>query len=380
MSLVKRLDTRSGPSSGVRVSVDAQAARPRAPGKPAGILDGARHASSLTVLQSLRGQGDAANPYLKQLFAAVSPHAELAYFSWGKALFGHYDVFHVHWPEFLLREQGRSRILGYLLFAALVARLWLGRRPVVRTLHNLEPHESAGAVERYLLQLLDRRTTTWIRINTITPRRAPRTLTILHGHYRDWFSALPVPTAVSGRLLYFGLIRPYKGVESLLEAFMAIDTHTDEGASLRVVGNPSSAVLRHQIEAAVTRDARVGARLEYVDDATLAEEIGHAQLVVLPFRQMHNSGSVLLALSLDRPVLVPRNDANQALADEVGAGWVYMYDGALSAATLRTALRQVRSDTRTSSPDLSAREWEAAGQQHGRAYAGATEGERAGAR
>ena len=41
--------------------------------------------------------------------------------------------------------------------------------------------------------------------------------------------------------------------------------------------------------------------------------------MVLPYRQMHNSGAVLAALSLDRPVLVPATD-QRGLGAEVGPG------------------------------------------------------------
>ncbi len=328
----------------------------------------------ITVLQSLRPQADSDNPYVKQVVAAVAPHAEVAFFSWRTALFGRYDVFHVHWPEFLLRAPERSRALQYALFLALLARTALARRPVVRTLHNLAPHEGASAFERLLLRLLDRRTRLWIRLNAVTATRAPQTVTILHGHYRDWFAGMDVPPTVPGRLLYFGLIRPYKGVETLLDSFLALDPARAPEAGLRIVGHPANEALRRRITAACAADARIGALLAYVDDARLAHEIGQAELVVLPFRQMLNSGSLLLALSLDRPVLVPRNTANEALAAEVGPGWVHLYDGTLDADTLAAALAQVRSTPRAPRPDFSGREWGDAGRRHFHAYLAALRG------
>lgn len=329
----------------------------------------------IRVLQSLRQQTENDNPYLKQVLSAIGPHAEVEFFSWGKALFGRYDVFHVHWPEFLLREHGRSKPVQYGLFLAFIVRMATLRRPVVRTMHNLEPHEGASSIERLLLGLLDRQTRMWIRLNATTEGRAPQTVTILHGHYRDWFATKVVPATVPGRLLYFGLIRPYKGVESLLESFRAIAPERAHGLGLRIVGHPATAELRAQIDHACAIDPRVGAVLAYVDEVTLAHEIGEAELVVLPFRQMHNSGSVLLALSLDRPVLVPRNAANEALAEEVGSGWVYMYDDELSSETLLRTLRQVRSDQRAPTPDFSRRDWVDAGVRHYRAYVAAIHGE-----
>jgi beta-1,4-mannosyltransferase len=328
----------------------------------------------LVVLQSLRPHTRNDNPYLKQLVSAIEPHAEVAFFSWKTALFGRYDVFHVHWPEFLLREQGRNRFIQYALFLAFMLRVKMSRKPVVRTLHNLEPHEGAGAVERRLLAMLDQRTKMWVRINETTPSRPPQSMTILHGHYRDWFSGYTVPPSVPGRLLYFGLIRPYKGIEALIEGFQAVDAWRSAGMRLRIVGHPATQQLREQIEAASRADERIESLLEYVDDATLAREIGAAEFVVLPFRQMHNSGSLLLALSLNRPVLVPRNAANVALAKEVGPGWVYMYEGDLCETSLLAALQKIGSEERTPAPDLSRRNWSEAGASHYRAYLAALRG------
>ncbi|HJV27126.1 MAG TPA: GDP-mannose--glycolipid 4-beta-D-mannosyltransferase [Aromatoleum sp.] len=328
----------------------------------------------ITVLQSVRPQTDNDNPYVKQVMTAVACHAEVAFFSWRTALFGRYDVLHVHWPEFLLRAPERSRGLQYALFLALILRTALLRRPVVRTLHNLAPHEGAGMLERLLLRLLDRRTRMWIRLNAVTAQRPPQTMTILHGHYRDWFAAMDVPPPQPGRLLYFGLIRPYKGVEDLLDSFLALAPALAPDAELRIVGRPSTDALREKVADACAADARVSALLDYVDDATLAQEIGRAELVVLPFREMLNSGSMLLALSLNRPVLVPRNAPNVALADEVGRDWVYLYDGELNAATLANALWRVRTTARAPTPNFSHREWADAGELHYLAYLAAIRG------
>ncbi len=60
--------------------------------------------------------------------------------------------------------------------------------------------------------------------------------------------------------------------------------------------------------------------------------------MVLPYREMHNSGAALTALSLNRPVLVPDNEVNRELAEEVGPGWVFRYDGELTGRHLLDAL------------------------------------------
>lgn len=323
----------------------------------------------ITVLQSSGLPSKTTNPYLIQLLASLPPGLRVEYFSMLRALFSSYDVFHVHWPEYLVRHRSRLgtafKQLGAFL---LLLKLWVTRTPVVRTLHNLQPHEGSSRRERALLAWLDRLTTVWIRINATTEQRPPVTVTILHGHYRDWFAAMPAPDAVPGRLLHFGLLRPYKGVETLLAAMTDI---ADAEVSLRIVGNPASDGIVDEVRQACRNDSRISATLRYVEDAELASEIGQAELIVLPYRQMHNSGTLLLALSLARPVLAPWNQANVAIADEVGPGWVFLYRDELEARAIAETLASIRQRGAIAPPDLSARDWDKVGRQHHEAYASA---------
>jgi beta-1,4-mannosyltransferase len=280
----------------------------------------------------------------------------------------------------MLRRDGRAaRLAARGRFALLMLRLQADRRiAVVRTLHNLGTHEAAGRTERLLLGWFDRRTDAWVALNEATPLPDPgRGSVVLHGDYRDWYAGHEVPATVPGRLLYFGLVRPYKGVERLLATFRELDLD-DGGAelSLHVVGRPATPQLGSLVAAACARDPRASARLDYVDDAALAREVGESELVVLPYQDMHNSGALLLALSLGRPVLVPRSAVTSALAAEVGADWVRTYpadEGADRVADLtpddvREALKAVRERAATSRPDLSRRRWPRIAREHAEVY------------
>lgn len=329
-------------------------------------LDATRGAAPLRVLQSFFAPGPQTNPYLSQLFVSV-PHVIQRPFSWKTALFGRYDVLHLHLADVLYLRAGRLRsALGAVLFLTLLLRIRFGRIALVRTIHNITPHEAHGAVTTWIEDLSARWTTLWIRLNrrTVPPTDAP-VQTIPHGDYRSWFARFAQPAPVVGRVLFFGLIRRYKGVEDLIAAF---SDSTDDSLGLRIVGKPSSTTVRSAIEAAASADARVSCVLHYVDDEQLAAEVGAAELVVLPYRDMHNSGAAILALSLGRPILVPDTDTNRDLAAEVGPEWVCRYAGPLSANAIVDAVRAVRVGAR-SDPDLNARQWRVVGAQHADAYA-----------
>jgi len=322
-------------------------------------------AANLVVQQSLAPPDDTTQ-YVDSIVDGLAPGVELLFFSWRSALTARYDVLHVHWPELMIRGRSPShRFLRRRALDVLLVRLALQRIPLVRTVHNAEPHEKGPVAERRSLRRIDKATDLFVRLNptTVTPAGVPA-VTILHGHYRDQFARHPQPPSEQGRLLYFGIIRPYKGVVEFIDVFRGVE---DPTLSLHVVGSPSAGQ-RELVEERTARDDRVTATLRRVDDDEMVREIALAELVVLPYREMHNSGSILVALSLARPVLVPRTPANSVLAEEVGSDWVIEYDGELTPETITATIADLRARPRTGTPALAGRDWDRLGLQLKEAY------------
>ncbi len=330
----------------------------------------------MRVLQSFPANRPTTNPYLLQLSEGLQQHAAVEGFGWRRALTARYDVVHLHWPEAMLHGSTPARSLARrVLVRALLLRLRLTRTAVVRTLHNVRSHETVPRSEQKLLDRIDRRTDLWIRLNAATPvLPASLVRTIPHGHYRAWYAGYRDTGPVAGRLLFFGLIRPYKGVETLVSVFRETAALPgNQELSLHIVGRPYSPAIAEDLRDRVGDDTRIALRLGHASDAELAEEIHASTLVVLPYREMHNSGAALLALSLDRPVLVPANAVTQALRDEVGGEWVQTYAGELSAAAVTEALERVRGIQQAPPPDLTARDWDGIASAHVAAYEAAIE-------
>lgn len=335
--------------------------------------------STVRVMQSLGAPRPTTNPYNKMLDEALGSTEGLTRlrFSWGTALFGRYDAFHWHWPEAKLHGSTWWKSTGkYLLTAALVFRHRLSRRiAVVRTVHNIElPDDNAPRL--WLLRFIDRHTDYRIVINETTPLApgTPHSL-ILHGDYRGWYATFPAAEKVRGQLGSFGGIRRYKGLEGFIDAY-AEAVAVEPALSLRIGGRPSTPELRDDLRARTADLPGVSLHLDFLSDAELVQLATSSDLIVLAYRFMHNSGSVLAALSMDRPVLVPRNEANEALGREVGQEWVLMYDGDLDAPTVVEAWRAAT--TLTGSPDLSRRDWADAGRAHADAFRAAVRVKRRG--
>lgn len=319
---------------------------------------------TLRVLEVVKAP-DGSTRYIDQVVTFADPTVEFSFISLRNMLFGRYDVAHFHWPEMVVRSR-RTIVERLKCFAFDTWVRVLARRgtAIVRTMHNERPHEDESAAVMRSLRRLDAATDLYVVINTTGSRPAGAHY-IPHGHYRDRFAPHRRQNVVPGRLIYAGLIRPYKGVDVLLRAFAECP---GDDLHLRVVGKPTAA-LRDVVETAeASSRGRISARLEFVPDEDFVAEVSAAELVCLPYRDLHNSGILLVALSLDRPVLVPATPSTRALADEVGPGWVMTFEGELDGAAIRRALVEARAAERAERPHMQDRDWENVGRLYSEAF------------
>ncbi|MDR7382455.1 glycosyltransferase [Promicromonospora iranensis] len=324
-------------------------------------------ATPLRVLQSFQAPRARSNPYVVMLHdgLAATPGVTVERFSWRAALTGHHEVFHAHWPEALVEQRGRLSTLGRRLLAVVfLLRLRLHGTAIVRTVHNLHLPEGISWFERAWLRWLDRWTDYRITLTGRTPVDGPSSV-VPHGDYRDWYARFGVQDAQPGHVAYVGTVRRYKSVDRLLDAFRDTD---DAGLRLTVAGQPSRDGLADVAHAHAGDDPRIVLELRFVPDEEFVSLVTAAQVVCLPYRHMHNSGSVLAALSLDRHVLVPDNDTNRDLAREVGEEWFTLFPEQLTAADILEALRRAAAVPAGRRPDLSRRTWELGVAGHVAAY------------
>ena len=167
--------------------------------------------------------------------------------------------------------------------------------------------------------------------------------TMPHGPYDHLATARPAPVQ-SGpddpfRLLYFGVVRPFKGVEDLVTAFSALGPGEARRFRLSVVGEtwegwdaPDQAIARSPYADQIERVDR------YVTDSEVAAWFGRADAVVLPYRRSSASGPLHIAMSAGLPVIVTAvGGLVEAVRDYPGALLVPPHDPA----ALRRALLQV---------------------------------------
>lgn len=202
----------------------------------------------ILVMHTTQDRKDAGNPYILMLIGSMPSNIKAVDFHWARAIAGRLDVVHLHWPELLLRDPTKWRSgVKKALFGLMYLRLVISRTPIVQTVHNINPHEAGSGYERRALAALTRRTGSWITLNPVPVAVPPgQVVEILHGHYRDWFAGCQRPETLPGRYLFFGLIRPYKQVGSLIDAFVDLN---DDSASLRIVGACTDPEVQERVSA-----------------------------------------------------------------------------------------------------------------------------------
>lgn len=131
-------------------------------------------------------------------------------------------------------------------------------------------------------------------------------------------------------VLCFGLLRPYKGIDVLLDAWRELRAD----AELWIVGMPRMdvAALRASAPASVRWVSR------FVTDQEVAAYFERADLVVLPYREIDQSGVLFTALAFGAPLLLSDVGGFAEVAAQGAAALVQPGDPVALAAALRRLL------------------------------------------
>ena len=259
---------------------------------------------------------------------------------------------HIHWIAWDLRIDmpGRAKISGSLCRLA-IWWLQLLRFRIIWTVHNVLPHEPQTDNDLAIIQSIAR-VSSAIVVHSVTTLESlanelmptDRAVVIPQGNYIGRYGDPPsseearrsLALPPSGRVvLFFGLIRPYKGVLDLLQAW----SEAPDGAALIIVGSCPDPALQEAIQLIAARDTSVVLRLDFVPDDEVSTYFGACDCVCLPFRDTTTSSSALLALSFAKPLVAPRLGSLRDLPDEVG----YFYDSEVRAG-LDDALKRFLTD------------------------------------
>jgi len=250
---------------------------------------------------------------------------------WGGSLLKALRFLRSRRPQVLLLEWWTAASLHTYLVLALAARL-AGIRVVIE-LHELQDPGEAGVALarsygqqglRALLRLahgcIVHSKADWHLFESNYGPMDVRMALVPHGPYDQYrnvgeTSDPAIASAISEvrtapkdgvvNLLFFGLIRPYKGLEDLLQVFNALPREEAERLWLTVVGETWEGCTEpaRLIAASPHRD-RITFVNEYVPDEVVGAAFAHADVAVLPYRRSSSSGILHVAMSWGLPIVV----------------------------------------------------------------------------
>jgi beta-1,4-mannosyltransferase len=335
--------------------------------------------TKLKVLASpFQEWGDYSNPVPYVLYKAMADlNVEIKSFRVRRLIFGTWDIWHLHWPAEHIQLDHRKLHVIFRLFAFWV-KVKIAKVKSVKifwTVHNLSPHEIRHpALHKVFwrmflpnvdgLILMSSSAEEIIRCEYLLSESC-QTFVIPHGHYRGLYPDSIDRMAARERLglahsdfviLFFGLIRAYKNVPNLIRCFRVASI---PGSCLVVAGKPwDNDVVVRTLEA-TAGDPNIRLNLESVSQEFVQYYLRAADLIALPYTKLLNSGAALLALSFDRPVLLPALGAMPELCEMVGEHWVRLYEGDLTPGILRSAIQwtRQRQTNKSDQPSLSSLDW-----------------------
>ncbi|MGH8206488.1 MAG: hypothetical protein ACRETK_06900 [Steroidobacteraceae bacterium] len=314
------------------------------------------------------------NRFVNRFAASIAAGGfEVVDFAWNPLQLAQAQVAILHWPnEFFATSSALASSKAALKLQMLRALRRLRGLKLVWVAHNARPHDSeprSSALTQRFLEMVDgiiylsQHSRTTIRSLYRLPPTTQELITV-HGHYRDEHVS-PVPPVQRPtwqvRLVHFGQVRPYKNVEELVLCASQVAHH---GIQLTVAGLRQDEQLAARITALASgaSNVQLDLRAEPLAESELEATIDAGHAVALPYREILNSGAALYALSRNRPVLAPRLGSLAELQHNVGAEWVYLYDGPLTGTVLQEFADWMRSRARHGRPDLSAYDWNLIGE------------------
>lgn len=228
------------------------------------------------------------------------------------------QIFHFHWLHILYYWERRTPVRFFGFVIKLIFAKLLGYK-IVWTVHNLIPHERTFP----LIDILGRFTIITLANalivhckyakNKITQNffRKKTIYIIGHGNYIEKY-----PCSISKErarqvlgingnafvYLFFGKIRPYKGLEALVKSFQKIQT---DNTLLFIAGKAEHLAKKGLWQDIAKNNSNIKLCMNFIPDEEIQYFFMAADVLVIPFLNVLTSGSIILGLSFGLPVIAP---------------------------------------------------------------------------
>lgn len=258
-------------------------------------------------------------------------------------------VFHLHWTDLYIQkatllndEQAYKKAYYY---ARLIEIFKSVGGILVWTMHNFQPHELKYAVPEKILMvaILDNADNIIVH-NEVAKKYLlanyffdnSKIIVARHGNYIGCYKDdLSVTQARKSfnieedvvHFVFVGQVRPYKGVERIIEAFNKLSGKY-LNVRLTIAGSFPDKEYKERLHELIEKNASNSIILRdgFIKDDELQRYMKSADFLVFPYKRVLTSGSILMALGFSCPVIVTKNEVVDELIDDGCNGFIVQND------------------------------------------------------
>jgi len=223
----------------------------------------------------------------------------------------------------------------------LVAMSKLLGKKIVITVHDVESFAPSAVVNRSVIAHVYRLADRLVVHNLASKRElieklgmpADTICIVPHGNYIS--SVISMPESADAKrslgigesrrvILFFGQIKDVKGLDLLIDAIPAVACEIPD-VTLLIAGRPWKSDFTHY----EARMAKLGIlsrcilHIRFIPNAEVARYFAAADVVVLPYRRIYQSGVLLMAMSYRKPVVVSDLQGMTELVTNLQNGYVF---------------------------------------------------------
>ncbi|WP_026733925.1 glycosyltransferase [Fischerella sp. PCC 9605] len=249
------------------------------------------------------------------------------------------NILHLHWLHtFFDAASTIGSLRRTVKFISGLIILKLKDIKIVWTVHNIKNHENLYLLSDRICTFIVTRLADAIIVHSETAKneiatklhlkKLDKLFVVPHGNYIENYEnninqtearkLLGIPdTGVV--LLFFGLIRPYKGIPEMLNAFKQLHNNKVYLVIAGKARDDKDNQLVDFIEQAVESNQNIKFVPKFIPEDQVQVYMNACDVVIFPYRDFLTSGAVVLAMSFGRACIAPRKGSVSELLDDGGA-------------------------------------------------------------
>lgn len=225
------------------------------------------------------------------------------------------DVFHFHWINAYLNHKPLKAFIATFSFMAYILVLKLKGTKIVWTLHNsikFTHHGKNKRLENILVPFLLNKVDKIIihskfQKNHLDKKYHNKLVWIPHQNYCTILN-----NSLKNKeeyFLFFGGIDEYKGLETAIKSYKK----SKKKVPFKIIGSVSNSKYKDKLIQLIGNEKKIIFEDRYIEDNELELMVKNAIAVVLPFKQITNSGTLIYTLSCYTTIIM----TNSILSDEL---------------------------------------------------------------